>query len=63
MATFWSLPMKNTYPLQVYVYEIKIPVGSIYNCNINTWIIDDNFAEDIFLSNPICLPRGTNQME
>lgn len=63
IATFWSLPMKNAYPLQLYVYEIKLPVGSIYNCNINTWIIDDNFAEDIFLSNAICMPRGTNQMK
>lgn len=55
--------MKSVYPLQIYIYEIKLPVGSIYNCNINMGMIDDNFAEDTFLSNPICMPRGTNQME
>lgn len=66
MATFWSLPMKQVYPLQFYVYEIKLPIGgvhSINNCNVNMWIIDNNFLEDIFLSNPICMPRVTNQME
>lgn len=30
---------------------------------IQMWVINDNFAQDSSLSDPVCTPRATKQME